>query len=70
MHLTDNQKKVLLFIVSFIQDKKYPPTSREIQTHFGWRSQTSAVKYLHELRRKGHITWVDGAGRTINITKP
>ena len=70
MQLTDKQKLVLTFIASFCRKHKYPPTTREIKEHFGWKSQTSAVKNLNALRKKGRISWISGSGRTLTIIEP
>lgn len=67
IQLTDKQKKVLDFIAYFIEENKYPPTSREIKDHFQFSSQTSSMEYLRALRGKGWISWIDGKPRTITL---
>src|SRR5437879_682614 len=51
--LTDRQKKVLDFIQNEQREKGITPSTREIQTHFGFASQTSVMQYLGALERKG-----------------
>ncbi len=54
--LTETQQGIYQFLVSFIRENKYPPTVREIQDHFGFRSTNSVVIHLKNLREKGYIT--------------
>lgn len=65
--ITDNESAVLEFLRTFIEEKGYAPTTREIQAHFGHASQTSAVNYLLALERKGRIKRVAKLPRTISI---
>lgn len=65
--ITDNESAVLEFLRTFIEEKGYAPTTREIKAYFGHRSQTSAVNYLIALERKGRIKRVPGLARTIAI---
>lgn len=53
--ITDRQLEVYLFLKSYQEEHGYSPTTREIQQHFGWGSQTAAVQHLAALRRKGAI---------------
>ena len=53
--LTDGQKRVLDFIQSEQRDKGITPSTREIQNHFGFASQTSVMQYLGVLERKGFL---------------
>src|ERR1700747_3314826 len=51
--LTDRQRRVLDFIQSEQREKGITPSTREIQNHFGFASQTSVMQYLSTLGRKG-----------------
>jgi repressor LexA len=51
--LTAGQKKVLQFIEAEQREKGVTPSTREIQEHFGFASQTSVMQYLAALERKG-----------------
>src|SRR5947199_2104471 len=51
--LTDRQRSVLDFIQSEQREKGITPSTREIQNHFGFASQTSVMQYLGVLQRKG-----------------
>ena len=53
--LTDRQKEVLHFIQSEQREKGVTPSTREIQKHFGFASQTSIMQYLDALERKGFL---------------
>jgi repressor LexA len=51
--LTDRQKDVLGFIETEQREKGMTPSTREIQQHFGFASQTSVMQYIAALERKG-----------------
>jgi repressor LexA len=53
--LTDRQKEVLDFIQNEQREKGITPSTREIQNHFGFASQTSVMQYLGALERKGFL---------------
>ena len=53
--LTDRQRDVLEFIQDEQREKGITPSTREIQQHFGFASQTSVMQYLDALARKGFI---------------
>jgi repressor LexA len=53
--LTDRQRNVLQFIQYEQREKGVTPSTREIQNHFGFASQTSVMQYITALERKGFI---------------
>src|SRR5438046_9663659 len=53
--LTDRQRSVLDFIQSEQRVKGITPSTREIQNHFGFASQTSVMQYIDALARKGFL---------------
>ena len=53
--LTDRQRDVLQFIQDEQREKGMTPSTREIQTHFGFASQTSVMQYIAALERKGFL---------------
>src|SRR4030088_696153 len=53
--LTDRQRSVLDFIQNEQREKGVTPSTREIQKHFGFASQTSVMQYLDALQRKGFL---------------
>ncbi len=67
MELSEKQKEVLKFIKGFIREKGYPPTIREIGSHFGF-TWIRARQYLHILEKKGFIKEMRNTSRGIVIT--
>ncbi len=53
--LTDRESDVLAFIQSEQREKGITPSTREMQKHFGFASQTSVMQYLDALERKGFL---------------
>ncbi len=64
--LTKRQKEVLGYIETFIHENPYPPTIREIASHFGM-SAKGAYDHLKALERKGRIRTGGGHSRKIEI---
>ena len=67
IELTRNQRKVLDFLKSYIKKKGFPPTLREIASHFGLRGPRAPQKTLAILERKGYLRKVPGGSRAIEI---
>src|SRR5881398_2172758 len=63
--LTDRQRDVLQFIQSEQRDKGVTPSTREIQQHFGFASQTSVMQYIAALERKGLLQRHAGKARAL-----
>jgi len=59
--LTDRQAAVMDFIRDFYAQEDRLPSTRDIQTFFGWKSQTGAVSHLRALCRKGYLEHRQGA---------
>src|SRR5438552_8594309 len=53
--LTHRQKNVLDFIQSEQREKGITPSTREIQKHFRFASQTSVMQYIAALEREGFL---------------
>ena len=53
--LTERQKNILDFIQREQREKGMTPSTREIQSHFGFASQTSVMQYIATLERKGFL---------------
>ena len=53
--LKERQRSVLEFIQSEQREKGITPSTREIQHHFGFASQTSVMQYIDALERKGFL---------------
>ena len=58
--LTARQQEVLDFIRRQLELTGFSPSSREIQAHFGFQSQTAAMNHLRALERKGVINRTPG----------
>ena len=65
MNITQKQLSVLAFLRDYQQRNGYSASSRDIQEHFGFSSQTAAMNYLKALRGKGLIRTTPGVSRSI-----
>jgi repressor LexA len=65
--LTPTQEKVFDFLKDFLRRKGFPPTLREIASHFGLRGPKAPQKTLNILERKGYIRKIPGGSRAIEI---
>ena len=63
--LTDRQRNILDFIQHEQREKGITPSTREIQSHFGFASQTSVMQYIAALERKGFINRQARKARTL-----
>jgi SOS-response transcriptional repressor LexA len=54
--LTEGQQRIYGYICEFMRDHKYPPTIREIQRNFDFKSANSVVAHIKKLKEKGYIT--------------
>jgi repressor LexA len=65
--LTPTQEKVFEFLKDFLREKGFPPTLREIASHFGLKGPRGPQKTLNILERKGYIRKIPGGSRAIEI---
>src|ERR1043166_5802794 len=63
--LTERQKKVLDFIQREQREKGFTPSTREIQNHFRFASQTSVMQYITALEKKGFLQRQAGKARAL-----
>src|SRR6185295_3183846 len=63
--LTDRQRSILDYIQNEQREKGITPSTREIQSHFGFASQTSVMQYIAALERKGFINRQARKARTL-----
>jgi repressor LexA len=54
--LTERQEEILEFIRQFQSEHGLPPSTREIQRHFGFSSQTTVMGHLQALAGKQQLT--------------
>ena len=57
--LTEKQEAILDFIRRVQVERGVPPSTREIQRHFGYGSQNAAMNHLRALVRKGRLHQTD-----------
>lgn len=67
MTLTSRQQQILEFIASEQRQSGVTPSTREIQEHFGFASQTAAVNHLRALERKGVLQRHAGKARAMAL---
>jgi repressor LexA len=63
--LTSRQQQLLEFIRNYQRTTGVMPSTRDIQQHFGFASQTAAVSHLRALERKGAIKKLVGKARGL-----
>jgi repressor LexA len=67
--MTSTQERVFLFLKSYLQEKGFPPTLREIASHFGLKGPKAPQKTLQNLEKKGYIRRVPGGSRAIEVLR-
>ncbi len=65
--LTDRQQQLLDFLHEEHRSCGIMPSTREIQEHFGFASQTAAVSHLRALEKKGVIIRRPGKARALEF---
>jgi len=65
--LTPIQCQVLEFIMRRIEERRLPPTHREISRHFKWSSNAAANCHLLALEKKGFIRTLRRISRGIEL---
>jgi repressor LexA len=68
--LTSTQERVFGFVKDYLGEKGFPPTRREIASHFGLKGPKAPQKTLNILERKGYIRKIPGGSRAIEIFNP
>jgi repressor LexA len=63
--LTDRQEEVLAYLKEEQRRTGIMPSTRELQQHFGFASQTAAVSHLRALEKKGAIVRLPGKARAV-----
>jgi repressor LexA len=66
--LTQRQREVFDFIREFIRINRYPPTIREVATHFSF-SVKGSYDHVHALEKKGFIRCHENRSRAIEIMR-
>ncbi len=68
--LSSRQDEILRFITEFQSEYNFPPSTREICSHFGFTSPRAAIDHLKALERKGYLQIHSGKSRGITLLKP
>lgn len=63
--LTHRQQELLDYLRQHHRNTGIMPSTREIQKHFGFSSQTAAVSHLRALEKKGIIDRLPGKARAV-----
>ncbi len=64
--ITERQKEVLNYISAFTEENSFPPTVREISTHFGI-SLRAIQDHLTALQKKGYLSESNKRSRSIKV---
>jgi repressor LexA len=67
--LTTRQREVLDFVRQWRSRNGKMPSTREIQRHFGFASQTAAVNHLKALEKKGFVRRMPGDLLPVNKSR-
>ncbi len=67
--LTRRQQEILDFVRKRRSENGKIPSTREIQRHFGFASQTAAVNHLKALERKGFLRRLPGDLLPVNANR-
>jgi len=65
--LTATQERVFNFLKDYLGKRGFPPTLREIASHFGLKGPKAPQKTLTILEKKGYIRRTPGGSRMIEI---
>ena len=63
--LTERQKALVEYLRRYQREEGIIPSTREIQAHFGFASQTAAMGHLRALERKGTIKRLPNKARAV-----
>ncbi len=70
MSLTTRQREVLDYVRQVELQRGSGPTTREVQQHFGFKSQTAAVDHIRTLERKGALQKIAHKARAVTTSPP
>jgi len=63
--LTSRQQQVYDFILTYVEEKGYPPTLQEIAGHLGITGNLGVLRHLQALEKKGYLSRTAGSSRGI-----
>ena len=65
--LTERQQQILEYLRSYQRENGVMPSSREIQQHFRFGSQTAAMSHLRALEKRGAIRRLPNKARAVSF---
>ena len=65
--MKNTHKKILDYIIRYMQEYQYPPTVREIAEGIGYASTSTIFNHMMDMRKAGLINYVDSSPRTITV---
>jgi repressor LexA len=65
--LTARQQEILDYLTTQMNRTGVMPSTREIQEHFGFASQTASINHLKALEKKGAIQRMPGKARAVSL---
>lgn len=68
--LTEQQQRILSFVVESVENQGYPPTLREIGDAIGLANVNAVRGHLGALEKKGYITKTPDKARSIQLVQP
>lgn len=66
--ITEAQSKVLLFISNYIDERRYPPSYRDISSELNFASTNAVTNHLMALEAKGYVKSERGKARAMWLT--
>lgn len=68
LKLTEKQEKVLQYIKTYLFEKGYPPSVRELGAALGLSSPSTVHSHLKALENKGYLVRQEGKSRAMQLT--
>jgi repressor LexA len=65
--LTEQQQRILNYVIERQQENGSSPTVREITSHFGYKSPNNVQQHLQLIEQKGYIERLPGKSRGIVV---
>lgn len=60
-------RKILDYIIRYIEEHQYSPTVREIAEGTGYASASTLFNHMMDMKKAGLIHYVDSSPRTITV---
>lgn len=66
----ERKQRILLYIITCLDEQGYSPTYREIGAYVGLRSTSSVARYIEQLKEEGKLMGTEGGKfRTVNAAR-